>query len=67
MTILEYNYQFPDEMPHVIEEFEIVLTGKGFLILKNRDGYNIKVRCPDSKPYSIKEKIYKEEGQFLWK
>jgi hypothetical protein len=64
-----YNYQYPKK--EVIKEikkekFEVVLIGKNFLILNNSEGNNIRVICPDTSKFSVNEKIYKENGIFLW-
>lgn len=58
------NYQYPKKSKS--ETFDIILIGKNFLILKNKDGNNIRVKCFSTNLYSIGEKIHKENGKFTW-
>ncbi len=60
------NYQEPKKKVELKETFEVVLVGKNFLILKNEDGNNLRLKHSFSNLYSIGEKIYKENGKFLW-
>lgn len=64
---LPKNFQYPKYKKIDKKEYEVVLVGKGFLILKNEDGNNEKVSHSFSNLYVVKEKIYKENGIFLWK
>jgi hypothetical protein len=64
----KFNFQLEEdekkELPS--EEFEVVLIGKNFLILKNKEGNNSRVKYSFPNLYTIGEKIYKENGIFLW-
>lgn len=60
------NYQYP-RYKKAQEEFEIILVGINFLVVKNKDGNNLRIRNIDSsRPYNTGEKIYKEDGKFKW-
>ena len=60
-----FNFQYPKKK-ELKEEYEIVLITENFLILKNRDGNNVRVKCSNTSVYSLNEKIYKENGVFSW-
>ena len=60
------NYQYPKGYKVVKEEFEIILIGNNFLVLKDGDGNNIRVKHPSTSLYKTGEKIYKEDGNFSW-
>jgi len=62
----DLNYQYPKKYEVVKEEFEIVLVGQNFLVLKDGDGNNIRVKYPSANLYKTGEKIYKEDGNFSW-
>ena len=54
------NYQYPKK--NIKKEiFEIILVGINFLILKDENGDNIRVKFSSSS-FSIGEKIYREDG-----
>ncbi len=48
------------------EEFKIIIVGKNFLVIEGEDKNNLRVHCPFPNEYSIGEKIYKENGKFIW-
>jgi hypothetical protein len=60
------NYQYPKKHKKVKEEFEIVLVGSNFLIVKDGLGNNLRVKLSSSDSYKKGEKIYKEDGKFSW-
>lgn len=60
------NYQYPKKYNIKKEEYKVILVGKNFLVLENKEGNNIRVKNPSSNLYSTGEKIYKENGNFLW-
>lgn len=60
------NYQFPIRK-FERETFKVILIKKNFLILSDKDGNYTRIFNSFSNLYSIGEKIYKENGIFLWK
>ena len=60
------NYQYPKKHKKAKEEFDIVLVGSNFLIVKDSLGNNLRVKLSSSSPYKKGEKIYKEDGKFSW-
>ena len=60
------NYQYPKKYNIKKEEYKVILVGKNFLVLENKEGNNIRVKNPSSNLYPTGEKIYKENGNFLW-
>lgn len=58
------NFQYP-KRDKTKESFIVVLVGQNFLILKDGDENNIRVKCVSSE-ISVGEKIYKEDGKFSW-
>lgn len=58
------NYQFPNEDK---EEFEVVLVGVSFLVLKNKDANNLMIETSYSRLYKTGDKIYKENGEYIWR
>lgn len=61
------NEQYPNKNEYLTEEFEVVSILDGKLILMDKDGNNVRVRYSFPNLYNIGEKIYKENGTFLWK
>jgi hypothetical protein len=59
----QFNFQYQKQEA---EEFEVVIAGINFLILKNMDGNNTRVSCLSASSFSVGEKIYKENGRFTW-
>ena len=61
------NYQYP-ESNNIVEEFEIVRIEEKTIILRDNCGNNVRIKDhPLFGKASIGEKIYKENGVFLWK
>jgi len=59
------NYQYPKK-EKTKEVFIVVLIGENFLVLKDVDENNIRVRNVYTNSFSVGEKIYKEDGKFSW-
>lgn len=58
-----FNFQYPKKKTK--ENFDVILVGNNFLIVKDGEGNNIRIKLP-SPTFSIGEKIYREDGKFSW-
>lgn len=59
------NFQYP-KRDKTKEVFIVVLVGQNFLILKDGEGNNIRVKYFSNKNIPVGEKIYREDGKFSW-
>lgn len=58
-----FNFQYPKKKTK--ESFEVILVGSNFLVVKDKEGNNIRIKHP-SPNFSTGEKIYREDGKFSW-